>query len=118
MDLQDGTVVLDAYCGSGTIGIAAAAHDPQTGVRIRLVGVERNVEGVRDAVRNAQINGLADTAEFIARDATEYMREAADAHMHVDVVVMDPPRAGRRRNSSKPQRRSPRGASSTSAVTR
>ena len=94
MDLQDGTVVLDAYCGSGTIGIAAAAHARKQGVRIRLVGVERNVEGVRDAVRNAQINGLADTAEFIARDATEYMREAADAHMHVDVVVMDPPRAG------------------------
>ena len=45
MDLQDGTVVLDAYCGSGTIGIAAAAHARKQGVRIRLVGVERNVEG-------------------------------------------------------------------------
>ena len=64
------------------------------GSEIRLIGVERNVEGVRDAQRNAQVNDLDTISEFIARDATEYMGDAAGRHDAVDVLVMDPPRAG------------------------
>lgn len=94
MEIAEGDVVLDTYCGSGTIGIAAAAHARAHGVRMRLVGVERNVEGVRDAARNAQINELESTSEFIARDATEYMQEAAKKNEPIDVLIMDPPRAG------------------------
>ncbi|MFR4804495.1 MAG: 23S rRNA (uracil(1939)-C(5))-methyltransferase RlmD, partial [Eggerthellaceae bacterium] len=43
---------------------------------------------------NAELNDLGATSSFIARDATEYMLEAAHRGDHVDVLVMDPPRAG------------------------
>lgn len=94
MGLRDGDVLLDAYCGSGTIGLSAAARARGLGMSLNLIGVERNVEGVRDAVRNAQLNGLDHMADFISRDATEYMGDATREGVSVDILVMDPPRAG------------------------
>ena len=94
MDLQQGDVLLDAYCGSGTIGLCAADAARTAGVDIMLLGVERNPEGIRDARRNAQLNGLEDVATFIAQDATEYLQRAAADSVRVDVLALDPPRAG------------------------
>ena len=45
-------VVLDAYCGIGTIGLTAADHAKQ------VVGVEVNREAVHDAIGNAKHNGV------------------------------------------------------------
>lgn len=102
MGLQANDTVLDTYCGSGTIGLCAAASMRGKAGGLHLVGVERNVEGVRDAERNAVINGMAGentddeqgSVRFVAQDATEYMRGEAAKGTHVDVVIMDPPRAG------------------------
>ena len=94
MDLQDGDVLLDAYCGSGTIGMCAAAEARAAGIDITLLGIERNHFGVRDAARNAEVNDLCDRARFIETDATEYLQHAARRGEHVDVLALDPPRAG------------------------
>lgn len=94
LELKSGNVVLDTYCGSGTIGLCAVAHAKAQGINLKLVGVERNPAGVQDAKRNAALNNMEDIAEFITRDATEYMREAAAKREHVDALIMDPPRAG------------------------
>ncbi|MBR2405772.1 MAG: 23S rRNA (uracil(1939)-C(5))-methyltransferase RlmD [Clostridia bacterium] len=79
--------VLDAYCGVGTIGIVAAGRAKQ------VVGVELNGDAVRDARVNARRNGLENIA-FVQGDAGEYMVELAGSGGKIDVVVMDPPRAG------------------------
>ena len=76
-------VVLDAYCGIGTIGLTAADHAKQ------VVGVEVNREAVHDAIGNAKHNGVKN-ARFFAADATRWIGEAAAA----DVIFMDPPREG------------------------
>lgn len=94
MDLREGDALLDAYCGSGTIGLAAAREAEAAERPIRLIGVERNPAGIADARRNAQLNGLEGAAEFIAQDATAYMERAAERGECVDVLSMDPPRAG------------------------
>ena len=94
MGLQAGDVLLDAYCGSGTIGLCAADAARADGIDVRLLGVERNPDGIRDARRNAELNGLSDCSEFVAQDATEYLQRAAADGEHVDVLVLDPPRAG------------------------
>lgn len=94
MDLKPGDVLLDAYCGSGTIGMCAAAEAKAAGVDITLLGIERNHFGVRDAVRNAEVNDLCDRSRFIEADATEYLQHAARRGEHVDVLALDPPRAG------------------------
>ena len=80
-------VVLDAYCGIGTIGLTASDKARQ------VVGVELNRDAVRDAIGNAKHNGVKN-ARFFAADTTAWIREAADAGQKADVVFMDPPREG------------------------
>lgn len=94
MDLQQGDVLMDAYCGSGTIGLCAAKAAQDKGIGIMLLGVERNPAGIADARRNAELNGLTRSAWFMADDATDYILDAADNNERVDVLSIDPPRAG------------------------
>ena len=79
--------VLDAYCGIGTIGMAASGYCKE------VCGVELNPEAVRDARTNAKVNGVRNI-RFIAGDAGEFMERQAAEGTRSDVVFMDPPRAG------------------------
>lgn len=79
--------VLDAYCGTGTIGMIASRDAKE------VVGVELNRDAVRDAITNAKTN-QARNIRFVCEDATEYICKAAANKEHFDVVLMDPPRAG------------------------
>ena len=80
--------VVDAYCGTGTIGLVAAKHGAA-----RVVGVDSVASAIRDARENARHNGV-ENARFVVGDAGAFMREAAADGEQVDVVLMDPPRAG------------------------
>ena len=86
---QPSVRVLDAYCGTGTIGICAAAASPNA----EVVGVEQVSGAVACAQRNAAANGVAERCRFVAADATAWMASPG-ASEHVDLVIMDPPRAG------------------------
>lgn len=84
--------IVDAYCGIGTIGLIAAAKAKE------VIGVELNRDAVRDAVTNARRNGIKNVS-FYNKDAGEFMVEMAQykdgtKEQDVDVVFMDPPRAG------------------------
>ena len=90
--------VVDAYCGTGTIGIIAAKSAK------KVIGVELNRDAVRDAVKNAKCNNVKNI-EFYNADAGQFMVEMAEYRAdakagekngadEVDVVFMDPPRAG------------------------
>lgn len=79
--------VLDAYCGTGTIGIIASKKAKS------VVGVELNADAVEDAIINAQINGVKNIT-FHKADAGKYMVNAAEKGEKFDIVIMDPPRAG------------------------
>ena len=79
--------LLDAYCGTGTIGLCAADHIS------RLIGVELNADAVRNAKENAKLNGV-ENARFYCDDAGRFMVKMAEAGNAIDVVCMDPPRAG------------------------
>lgn len=79
--------VLDAYCGTGTIGIIAS---PKAG---QVVGVELNGDAVKDAKVNAALNGV-ENIEFYEDDAGRFMVKEAQRRAKYDVVMMDPPRAG------------------------
>ena len=80
--------VIDAYCGTGTIGLVAAAHGAA-----QVTGVDSVESAIADARQNARHNGI-DNARFVAADAGAFMREEAENGATCDVVFMDPPRAG------------------------
>ena len=79
--------VLDAYCGTGTIGICASARAAS------VAGVEINRDAVKDAIANAKKNEVRN-CRFVCADASEYMEDMAAERESCDVVFMDPPRAG------------------------
>ena len=85
--------ILDAYCGTGTIGLVAAKGiDGKPGAK-HLIGVEERIDALADARTNARHNGIG-SAEFFADDAGAFMRRLAAEGGSVDAVFMDPPRAG------------------------
>ena len=86
-DIQKSDIVIDAYCGTGTIGIIASKYAGQ------VIGVELNKDAVRDARKNASINGV-ENINFVCADAGKYMVDIACEGLKADVVIMDPPRAG------------------------
>ena len=86
--LDGSQTVVDAYCGTGTIGLVAAKRGAA-----QVIGVDSVESAIRDARENARHNGLAN-ARFVAGDASAFMHELADAGESVDVVLMDPPRSG------------------------
>lgn len=85
--LSASQTVIDAYCGVGTIGLAAASHAG------RVIGVESNRQAVLCAIQNARSNQITNT-RFYCEDATEFLQQQAARAEHVDVLFMDPPRAG------------------------
>ncbi len=85
--IRGGERVVDAYCGTGTIGILAARAGAQ------VLGVELNGDAVRDAFSNAKRNGI-DNIRFIKADAGAFLTEMAENGESADALIMDPPRAG------------------------
>lgn len=80
-------LVLDAYCGIGTIGLIASKQAKE------VIGVEIVKEAVIDARNNAKNNGI-DNAHFYEGDAGQFILEQYKNGIHFDVVIMDPPRKG------------------------
>lgn len=80
-------VLVDLYCGAGTLGLTLARS-----VR-ELVGYESVPSAVADARRNAERNGIAH-ARFVEGDVLEAVRAADPTLARADVCVVDPPRAG------------------------
>ncbi|MBO4809148.1 MAG: 23S rRNA (uracil(1939)-C(5))-methyltransferase RlmD [Lachnospiraceae bacterium] len=79
--------ILDAYCGTGTIGLIASGNAKE------VIGVESNKDAVKDAIENSKHNKVGN-ARFFAADAGKFMVDAASRGEAFDLVFMDPPRAG------------------------
>lgn len=86
-EFKGGEMVLDAYCGVGTIGLIASRYCRQ------VVGVELNPEAVKDALFNRSRN-KAENVRIFQGDASEVMLDLAADGQRFDVVFMDPPRSG------------------------
>ncbi len=86
-EINKDDVVMDAYSGVGTIGIIASKFAKE------VISVELNKDAVKDARKNAAINNLSNVRFFCA-DATDFLLGAAKENIKIDVVLMDPPRAG------------------------
>ena len=80
-------LVLDLYCGVGTITLAMAKSAG------KVIGVEVVEQAVADARDNAARNGI-ENAEFFCGDAGQAALELEKQGIRPDVVVVDPPRKG------------------------
>ena len=80
-------LVLDLYCGVGTITLAMASAAG------KVIGVEVIPQAVEDAKDNARRNGI-ENAEFFCGDAGQAALELEAKGIRPDVITVDPPRKG------------------------
>lgn len=80
-------VILDAYAGIGTIGLMLSDYVKT------VLSVEINKDSVKNAVKNAEINGVKNV-QFVAMDAKDYMLNLVEQKTKLDAVIVDPPRSG------------------------
>lgn len=85
--LNKNETLIDAYCGTGTIGLIMADSVKS------VIGVEVNKSAIKDAIKNARNNNIKNV-EFICDDASNFMYRLSKAKTNIDVLIMDPPRAG------------------------
>lgn len=78
-------IVLDAYCGVGSIGITLSQSVK------KVYGIEVVPEAVENAKENAKINGI-NNITFYTGKVEEVISDLKD--INFDVVVVDPPRKG------------------------
>jgi len=80
-------LVLELYCGTGTITLTMAPHAK------KVIGAEIVPEAIEDAQKNAAANGI-ENVEFICADASDIAAKLFSEGLRPDVVVVDPPRKG------------------------
>ena len=80
-------LVLDLYCGVGTITLCMAKAAK------KVIGVEVVEQAVQDAWDNAKRNGI-ENAEFFCGDAGQAALDLEQKGIRADVAVVDPPRKG------------------------
>ena len=85
--IQKTDLVMDLYCGVGTITLIMAKAAGQ------VIGVELEPQAVADAQDNARRNGI-ENVEFFCGDAGKAALELERRGIRPDVVVVDPPRKG------------------------
>ena len=83
-------LLLDLYCGMGTIGLSMVDHCRE------LVGVEIVPEAIESAKANAARMGdaIATKSRFFCADAGAAATRLAAEGLRPDVIVLDPPRKG------------------------
>lgn len=85
--LSGDEILLDLYCGTGTIGLSMAKNAR------KLIGVEIIPQAIENARENAKNNGITN-AEFICGDAAKAAEELKHRGETPDVIIVDPPRKG------------------------
>ena len=83
-DISSEDLVLDLYCGTGTIGILASKYAE------KVIGIELNEQAINDANENKKLNNIHNI-EFYAGDVGSILNKH---NYKPDVIIVDPPRAG------------------------
>ena len=85
----DNSVVMDLFCGTGTIGQILASKSKNT----EIVGVDIVASAIEDAKENAKRNGI-EGLKFYAADVGKFLTENPEYSNKIKTIILDPARAG------------------------
>lgn len=80
-------LVLDAYCGVGSLTLFLAKKAKQ------VYGIETVAEAILNARENAKLNGI-ENVEFLTGTVEKVLPNLLKRKLILDVAVLDPPRSG------------------------
>lgn len=83
-------VVMDLFCGTGTIGQILAKKSLG---KKKIIGVDIVEEAIEDAKKNAARNEL-EGLEFYAADVGKFLLQYPQYKGKINTIVLDPPRGG------------------------
>ncbi len=92
-----GRRVLDAFCFSGSFGIAAA----KLGDAKEVVALDVSEAALALARRNAELNSVSERIRFEKSDVFAALTQLEEAGERFDVVILDPPKMTRHRSGLK-----------------
>jgi 23S rRNA (uracil-5-)-methyltransferase RumA len=85
----DNTVVMDLFCGTGTIGQIVASKSENA----KIVGVDIVVSAIEDAEKNAKRNNI-EGLKFYAADVGKFLTAHPEYENKIKTIILDPARAG------------------------
>lgn len=85
----DNSVVMDLFCGTGTIGqiVASKSNNAQ------IVGVDIVASAIEDAKKNAKRNNI-EGLKFYAADVGKFLTAHPEYQDRIKTIILDPARAG------------------------
>lgn len=87
--------VLDVCTYSGGFALTALVH----GQADHVTAVDGSALAIELATRNAEINGQSERITLVKSDAWKYLEQAHDRGARYDVIILDPPKLAKSRNS-------------------
>lgn len=85
----DNTVVMDLFCGTGTIGQIVASKSDNA----KIVGVDIVASAIEDAKENAKRNNI-EGLKFYAADVGKFLTHHPEYKNKIKTIILDPARAG------------------------
>ena len=85
----DNTVVMDLFCGTGTIGQIVASRNENA----KIVGVDIVASAIEDAEKNAKRNKI-EGLKFYAADVGKFLTHHPEYKNKIKTIILDPARAG------------------------
>lgn len=85
----DNTVVMDLFCGTGTIGQIVAAKSNNA----KIIGVDIIESAIEDAKKNAKRN-MIEGLQFFAADVGKFLTAHPQYTNKIKTIILDPARAG------------------------
>lgn len=87
LNLNGDEVLIDLYCGIGTIGMYLSDSCK------KIIGVEFVKESIEDGKKNLILNNI-NNMEFIEGLAEDILPKLVEENIKIDALVVDPPRKG------------------------
>ena len=85
----DNTIVMDLFCGTGTIGQILASRSTNA----KIIGVDIVDSAIKDAIKNAERNNI-DGLQFYTADVGKFLTEHPEYKNNIRTIILDPSRAG------------------------
>lgn len=85
----DNTVVMDLFCGTGTIGQILASRSENA----KIIGVDIVASAIEDAKKNAKRNHI-EGLQFYAADVGKFLQQHPEYNGKIRTIILDPARAG------------------------
>lgn len=88
-EMEDNKVLLDLFCGTGTLAQLMAKAFPGKSI----IGVDIESSSIEDAIRNASRNNIPGL-KFHQGDVGQFLFHHPDLKGQIGAAILDPPRAG------------------------